>query len=403
MISRSHGGYPAAVEPLPGERDVSETVVRTTRAPLLLAALLFAGCDARPASSARLRPQQALSDADFAALVERISEPGGYFDTDNLISNETGYLKVIDALAQGGVEGGAYVGVGPDQNFSYIAQTRPDIVFITDVRRDNMLHHLLLKALIERAPTRVEFLAGLHGRSAPDDAASWRDRSIDEIVDYIDGMPVHDAGLDRLYTEIAAAVRSFGVGVSEEDLSAIERFHTSFVRAGLGLRFTSYGRAPQPYYPTYRQLVLETDIDGDQASYLSSSAAYEVVGELQLANKIIPVVGDMSGAHALQEMGVVMREMGVELQAFYTSNVEFYLWRARTFDAWEDNFASLPVADGAVIIRSYFPTGGGRHPSMVPGYYSTQLLQPAATFLRGGFTSYWDSVTRGVLELRVAG
>jgi len=376
---------------------------RTGRVPLTLVALVLAGCDAAPASSAAIRPQQALSDAEFAALVERISEPGGYFDTDNLISNEAGYLKVIDALARTGIEGGAYVGVGPDQNFSYIAQVRPDIVFITDVRRDNMLHHLLLKALIERAPTRVEFLAGLHGRSAPDDAASWRDRGIDEIVDYIDETPADHAALDGLYREIGAAVRSFGVRLTDEDLATIERFHASFVRAGLGLRFTSYGRASQPYYPTYRQLVLETDIDGDQASYLASAEAYAVVRRLHLANKIIPVVGDLAGGHALKEMGVVMRDMGVQLEAFYTSNVEFYLWRARTFDDWEANFASLPVADDAVIIRSYFRNAGGRHPSTVPGYYSTQTLQPAATFLGGGFSSYWDAVTRGVLELRVAG
>ena len=369
----------------------------------MLAVLVLTGCDVKPASSAPIRPQQALSDSDFAALIERISEPGGFFDTDNLISNESGYLKVIDALAHTGIGGGAYVGVGPDQNFSYIAETQPDIVFITDVRRDNMLHHLLLKVLIKRAPTRVEFLAGLHGRFAPDDAASWRDRSIDEIVDYIDGMPADDTGLDALYQEIATAVRSFGVPLADEDLATIERFHVSFVRAGLGLRFTSYGRGSRPYYPTYCQLLLETDIDGDQASYLSSAQAYGVIRRLQLANKIIPVVGDMAGAHALQEMGVVMREMGVELEAFYTSNVEFYLWRARTFEEWEVNFASLPVADDAVIIRSYFANAGDRHPSRVPGYYSTQTLQPAATFLGGGFTSYWDAVTRGVLEPKVAG
>ena len=370
---------------------------------MTLIALVLAGCDAAPASSAAIRPQQALSDADFAALIERISEPGGYFDTDNLISNEAGYLKVIDALARTGIEGGAYVGVGPDQNFSYIAQARPDIVFITDVRRDNLLQHLLLKALIERAPTRVAFLAGLHGRVPPEPATSWRDRSIDDIVDYIDGLPADAAGLDALQQEIGAAIRSFGVPLTDEDLATIERFHVSFVRAGLGLRFTSYGRASQPYYPTYRQLVLETDIDGDQASYLSSAEAYEVVRRLQLANKIIPVVGDLAGGHALREMGVVMREMGVELEAFYTSNVEFYLWRARTFDEWEANFASMPLADDAVIIRSYFPNAGGRHPSTVPGYYSTQSLQPAAAFLGGGFAGYWDAVTRGVLDLRVAG
>ena len=370
---------------------------------VLVLAVGLGGCDAAPASSAPVRPQQAISDTDFAALVDRISEPAGYFDTDNLISNESGYLTVIDALARAEIEGGAYVGVGPDQNFSYIAQTKPRVAFITDVRRDNMLHHLLLKALIERAPTRVEFLAGLHGRAAPDDAASWRERTIDEVVDYIDGVPAIEPGLDALHDEIGAAVRSYGVPLSDDDLATIQRFHMSFVRAGLGLRFTSYGRGPRPYYPTYRQLVLETDIDGDQASYLSSPQAYGVVRELQLANKIIPVVGDMAGPHALREMGAVMREMGVELEAFYTSNVEFYLWRARTFDAWERNLASMPVADDAVIIRSYFPNAGGRHPSMVPGYYSTQTLQPAATLLRGGFTSYWEVVTKGVLELRVAG
>lgn len=369
----------------------------------LLTAVLLAGCDAAPASSAPVQLRQAFSDADFAALVDRISERAGYFDTDNLISNESGYLTVMDALAKTGIEGGAYVGVGPDQNFSYIAQVKPTIVFMTDVRRDNMLHHLLLKALIERAPTRVEFLAGLHGRVVPPDAAAWQGRSIDAIVEYIDREPVDEAGLSRLHEEIAEEVRAFGILLTQEDLGTIQRFHLTFVRAGLGLRFTSYGRASRPYYPTYRQLVLETDIDGDQASYLSSAETYGVVRELQLANKIIPVVGDMAGPHAIREMGVVLREMGLQLEAFYASNVEFYLWRGGTFDEWEENFASLPVAADAVIIRSHFPNSGGVHPSAVRGYYSAQILQPAATFLRGGFNSYWDAVTRGVLELRVAG
>ena len=71
----------------------------------------------------------ALSDAAFAALIERLSEPGGYFDTDNLISNETSYLHVIGTLRELGVSGGAYIGVGPDQNFSYIAAIRPSIAF----------------------------------------------------------------------------------------------------------------------------------------------------------------------------------------------------------------------------------------------------------------------------------
>ena len=85
----------------------------------LLTAVLLAGCDAAPARSAPVQFRQAFSDADFAALVDRISEPAGYFDTDNLISNESGYLTVMDALAKTGIEGGAYVGVGPDRTWCY--------------------------------------------------------------------------------------------------------------------------------------------------------------------------------------------------------------------------------------------------------------------------------------------
>src|SRR5215831_3801444 len=91
----------------------------------------------------------ALSDSAFAALSARVSEPGGYFDSDNLISNESSYLHVLGAMRRIGVTGGAYVGVGPDQNFSYMAQARPRIAFIIDIRRDNLLQHLLFKALFE--------------------------------------------------------------------------------------------------------------------------------------------------------------------------------------------------------------------------------------------------------------
>ena len=87
------------------------------------------------------------AQATFAADVAALSEPAGYFDTDNLISNERSYLDVVPDLKKRGVRGGAYIGVGPDQNFSYMAAIRPDVVFIVDVRRDNLLLHLLFKSL----------------------------------------------------------------------------------------------------------------------------------------------------------------------------------------------------------------------------------------------------------------
>jgi len=346
-----------------------------------------------------LGPGEAISDSAFAAISVRISEPGGYFDTDNLISNEDGYLKVLGALDRLKVRGGAYVGVGPDQNFSYIATIRPDIAFIVDIRRDNLVEQLLLKALIERAPTRVQFLAGLTGRPDPADTTGWRARSIDDIVAYVDGTPADSATVLALRLEIERDVRSYGIPLTQEDLATLRRYHAAFIRMGMRLRFTSAGRPPRSYYPTYGQLVTETDLGGHEASYLSTAERYDVVRDLESDNRVIPVVGDLSGDHALEEMAAVLRDMGLQLPAFYTSNVEFYLWRAGTFTKWVENLSTFPATANAVVIRSYFPNFGGVHPSAVPGYHATQTLQPVAVLEMGGFSSYYDLVTRGAIDL----
>src|SRR4051812_24884700 len=108
---------------------------RSRRVWLIAASLLFLG--APPALAQRS------NDSSFAALVARLSETGGVFDSDNIISNEGSYLQIASQLGKVGVHGGAYIGVGPDQNFSYVALIRPSVAFMLDIRRDNMLEHLL--------------------------------------------------------------------------------------------------------------------------------------------------------------------------------------------------------------------------------------------------------------------
>jgi hypothetical protein len=122
----------------------------------------------------------------FASLVERLSERPGYFDTDNLISNERSYLHVAPELrALAGRGRGVYLGVGPDQNFSYIAHVRPSLAVLIDIRRDNLLLHLLFKALFAEARTRAAYLAMLTGRAPPPEAVV-RSGSLDAVVNYID-------------------------------------------------------------------------------------------------------------------------------------------------------------------------------------------------------------------------
>ena len=346
--------------------------------------------------------EQATPQSSFAALVADLSEPGGYFDTDNLISNERSYLHVLGRLERMGVRGGAYIGVGPDQNFSYIAEIAPSIAYIIDIRRDNLLQQLLFKALFTLGRNRAEYLALLLGRAPPTPLEQWDTVGIAGLVAYIGTVNRPLEGERTIRARVDSVVLSFGVPLSTSDLSTIDRFHRTFIDAGLSLKFHSTGRAPRFYYPTYRELLLEHDLDGRQASYLATEVRYRVVRALQLADRIIPVVGDLAGPHAMQAIGRHAATVGEQVRAFYTSNVEFYLFRGAQFDRYVENVAALPTDDRSVIVRSVFHGTFGTHPLAEPGYYSTQLVQTVTSLLEeveaGGIRSYRDLVTKHALR-----
>lgn len=341
--------------------------------------------------SAQLLATDTLTAHEFASTVAELSEAGGYFDTDNLISNERSYLHVMDALDRLEVRGGAYVGVGPDQSFSYIARTRSDIAFLLDVRRDNLLQHLLYKALFSQARSRADFLALWLGRPVPARAVPWLDRSIAQLVAHFDTLSATPASRAAAQAAVRRAMTAVRVPLSDTDWATIERFHSAFMDDGLALRFTSWGRAPRPYYPTLGDLLLETDRAGRHASYLASEADFQYLKELERRNLVIPVVGDLAGTKALASVGsfVAAREQAV--QVLYVSNAEDYVLRDGGFARYRANVSALPRRANSVIIRSWFG-GPGSHPHAVSGYFSVQLLQTFDDFLattaRGDLRSY---------------
>src|SRR5215470_6764591 len=165
--------------------------------------------------------EQTLTREQFAQLIEKFSEPNGYFDSDNLISNESSYLHVMGKMRQMKVSGGAYIGVGPDQNFSYIAQIRPSIVFITDIRRDNLLQHLLFKSLFALSQNRLEYLCLLFGRPLPPDLKAWDSRSVQEIIGYLDKTPSKRDQFEKSKAGVQSKVKGFGVKIDQADLDTI--------------------------------------------------------------------------------------------------------------------------------------------------------------------------------------
>ena len=346
-------------------------------------------------------------DGAFGARIARLSEPAGYFDSDNLISNESSYLHPVGALRALRVRGGAFIGVGPDQSFSYIAAIRPRLAYLIDIRRDNMLQHLMLKALFERSRNRLEYLCRWLGYDVPTDVDRWSGRNLEDIIALLDSTPPNEASeAASERTAVLARVRSYGVPLDARDLATLERFHTTFQTERLDLRFTSLNRPPRAGYPTLRELILERDLTGRRASYLASESDWLFIKSLQARNLVIPVVGDLAGPHALAAIGRDIAAQGSQVSALYVSNVEQYLWRDDSFSQFAQNAASLPRNSRSVLIRSYFGRNFGTpHPLARDGgmSLSTQLMQTLTDFAArqraGGWGSYWDLVTLGAIDL----
>jgi hypothetical protein len=325
-------------------------------------------------------PARSLDRAEFATLVASLSEPEGYFDTDNLISNESTFLTVagrLRALPRGGV----YLGVGPDQNYSYIAHLRPQLAFMVDIRRGNLLEHLLFRSLFTQSRNRLEYLCLLLGRAVPADLAAWDQRPIAELVRYLDAAPRRPN---------PAPLADPGLPLSADDRKTIASFHQRFLADGLDLRFNSHGREPRPYYPRLRDLVLATDASGQPASYLAREDDFRYVQRMHRENRIVPVVANLAGEKALRAIAAYVRRENLPVAAIYTSNVEQYLYRGGELARFAANLEAFPRTPSSLIIRS------GMGPYARGNAYSDQLVQPLdgflADFASGRLRSYADII-----------
>ena len=333
---------------------------------------------------------------EYARLVSSLSEPEGYFDSDNFISNEAGYLKILPLFNHLSIHGGVYLGVGPDQNYSYLAEVQPQLAFMVDIRRQNLLQHLYYKALFELSPNRVEFLQRLFGRriDVPDSKATgW---TIGRLVEGIEKAP-RDANLETRYVrEAEQVVHGWPLQLSDEDFRTIDYVARSLIEGGPELQFTSYNRRPRYWYPTYRELLLQTDSAGRNTNYLASDERFDVIRTLHRENRIIPVVADLAGSSAILKIARELRARRLMVSCFYLSNVEFYLFGSARWSAYVRNMQGLPWMPNAVLVRS-FSNNWRAHPASTPGYYMTTVLQRASDFFgneeTGRNATYWDLVT----------
>jgi hypothetical protein len=343
---------------------------------------------------------QPIPASEFSRLIREFSEEDGYFHSDNFTSNETSYLQVTDPLRRLGVTGGAYIGVGPEQNFTYIAKVRPRIAFVIDIRRQAMLQHLLYKAIFQQAETRAQFLAALLSRPLPGTKEPLNSESISDLLEYFRRSP---PATDQVFTRNLARVRriiqeDFRFQLTDSDPARLEYVYSAFRNAGLGVsfRFGSGGWRGYGQFPTMADLILQKDPQGRLGNFLTSDDDYQFIRRLQLLNRVIPIVGDFAGPKALASVGRYLTKNKYTVSAFYTSNVEQFLFQNGMYGEFLANVRELPIDGRSVFIRAVARMGLA-HPAHLPGHRSTTVLQKMSIFLRDQdaipYPSYWDLVT----------
>src|SRR5438046_10763929 len=97
-------------------------------------------------------------------MLSDICEEGRSFRFE-FMSNELEFQSVIPALKEMTKPGGAYLGVGPEQNLTYIAAVQPKIAFVTDIRRENMLEHLIYKTIFEISSNRASSISRIFSQN----------------------------------------------------------------------------------------------------------------------------------------------------------------------------------------------------------------------------------------------
>jgi len=302
-----------------------------------------------------------LTDKEFWELSQTMSEDDGAFQSDNLLSNELVFPYVVPDLIARTKQGGVYLGVGPEQNFTYMAAIRPGIAIITDVRRGNLHMQLMYKALFELSADRGEFVSRLFSKPRPPTVTT--SSTVAELFDAFWEVPTVSEGV--LNANVAAIQRhltkTHAIPLSQDDLDGIARVYKTFYWYGPSMNYSAsvaLTAGGQGRGTNYRDLMVQTDATGQGFSYLGSEEKFAFLKQLERKNLVIPVVGNFSGPKALRAVGAYLKSRQATVTAFYLSNVESYLQRAGTWMEFCANVATFPLDENSVFIR---PSGrGGR-------------------------------------------
>jgi hypothetical protein len=211
-----------------------------------------------------------------------------------LMSNEprgyhwTGYIENI---------GGAYVGIGSDQNYSHIAIARAQWAWVVDYDPRVYANHLRLSAFVIASATPKAFV---------------------------------DKFADRSERE---ALRILKEAYPERPELKAGYFAT---RAELYTYFQEQAR-PNRATPDF--------------GWLRNEKHYAYVRTLFEQGRLRPVAGDLLGRSAMTGIGAAAEQLGVPVRVYYTSNAPSS-WGGMITDAYRRNVLALPFDEWSVVLQT---------------------------------------------------
>jgi hypothetical protein len=313
-----------------------------------------------------------------AELFEKLGEAEQKALPNAYVSAEPSMLQVAPLLVERHAPGGAYIGVGAEQNFTYIALVEPEVAFIVDPRRSNALLHLLYKAMFDEARTRSEFLSFLIGR--PYDARDEPppDATARDVIAHVEVLgtfaELRRATSERLIERIAT---KYGFRLTAADRAVLDGISRAFYERQLDIHLEAKGTATPG--PKLREQLMSRAPNGPELGFLAQERAFRYVQRMHRENRIIPLVGDLAGARALPGIGAYLAAEQIRLGTFYVSDAEERLFQQKLWPKWVTNVGTLPADEQSVFVRTWNNDAGG-HPRQFAFTRTTTLLQRVADF-----------------------
>lgn len=333
---------------------------------------------------------------EFVGLLKDLSlKPTGPESVDNLMTNEDSIASVMDQAASEVPQGTVYLGVGPDQNFSLIAATKPHMALIIDYRKKNQLLHFFHLALIHLSNDRTTYLEKFWARDSqpqPELTLKTPDPSDSQLSSFVKS-PFKPDMLKTLQNDVITFLSAWEM-LTTDDFDNIRRIQARLAGPGPKARFLAL-----KMYPEIQSLIQAKTRSGKPGHWLASDDHYQTVRNLVTRYQLLPIVGDWAekpGTNVkstFRQLSAWLISKRLQVGCIYISDVEFFLMRGSHFSKYIANLSRLPLHHEARVVRT--STREIMHNERLPGQSSTTIVRPLADMIHdyhAGKIGKWDDL-----------